>query len=73
MHDVRPAADPLDDQHARSGGWPQLECHSLSDFVMLGLPTGSTGDDDLQVTQPVEARLGVLVGTPECLLDHGPE
>ena len=73
MNDVWPAADPLDDKHARPGSWPQLKCHSLSDFVMLGLPAGGTGDDDLQVTQPVEARLGVLVGALEGLLDHGPE
>jgi hypothetical protein len=73
MHDVGPAADPLDDKYSGSSQRPQLECQALSDFMMLGLPTGRTGDDDLQVTQPVEDRLGVLVGTLECLLDDGPE
>lgn len=73
MHDMWSAADPLDDQHPGAGERPQLERHTLSDFVMPGIATRRTRDDDLQIIQPVEARLGVFVGTPERLLDHGPK
>lgn len=73
MHDVRAAADPVDDEHPGSDTRPQLKRQPPSQVRLLCTARGCTRDDGLQIADLEEARFDVLFRSSKCCIDHGPQ
>ena len=73
VHHIWTAADPLDHEHAGTGSRPQLKSQSLADFMMLCASRRRARNDGLQISEPEEACLDMVLDAAECRVDDGPQ
>jgi hypothetical protein len=74
MHDVWPAAAPLDLEQTRAGRGPHFESYTpLRIRTDWASSCRSARNHDLQVAELKEARLDVIFDVPKRRRNHGPE